>query len=210
MEGNKKWINALTTFFALSIILLCVIHLRSKRQKVLPIYGSRSVNPVTHDTLYHQVLNFKLTDQMSQTVTLDTFRNKIFTANFFFASCPGLCKKMNSEMERVEKRFAGNSTVKFISYTVTPEQDSVQVLAAYAKIHNAVPYQWYFLTGDKKEILNQARFSYNLECDNYLVHSQNITLVDKKGHIRGVYCGTLPPEMDRLIKDIELLLHEKT
>jgi protein SCO1/2 len=205
MERTGKWGKLL---FTLGITSLGFVNCRFKSKQTLPIYGSRALDSVTHDTIYHHVTNFKLTDQMGHTVTLDTFKNKIYAANFFFAACPGICKKMNSEMERVEQVFAGNPMVKFISYSVTPEQDSVPVLAAYAKMHDAVPYQWYFLTGDKKEIINQARFSYNLEFGNYLVHSQNITLIDKEGYIRGVYCGILPVEMDRLIKDIKVLLKE--
>lgn len=206
MGCHKYSRRSLSTVFMLCAISMWLADCRVKPKNTLPIYGSRKFDSVTHDTIYHHVLDFKLTDQMGQTVTLDTFKNKIYAANFFFATCPGICKKMNAELQRVEKVFAGNKDVKFISYTVTPEQDSVPVLAAYAKMQDAVPYQWYFLTGDKNVINAQARLSYNLEFHNYLVHSQNITLVDRKSHIRGVYCGTLAPEMDRLIKDIKLLL----
>ncbi len=203
MEHTLKKMNAL---FLFGITTLCLFSCHVKPRQTLPYYGSRHYDSITNDTVYHHVTNFKLTDQFGQTVTQDTFKNKIFAANFFFAACPSVCRIMNKELERVEKQFASNPEVKFISYSVTPEQDSVPVLAAYAKSHDAVPFQWYFLTGDKDEIVKQAHVSYNLVFGNYLVHSQNITLVDKKGHIRGVYCGTLTTEMDRLIKDIQILL----
>jgi protein SCO1 len=207
----KKGLKILEIIIGSLILISSYIIYKSyklRHNKFLPIYGSRSIDTLTHDTIYHQVLNFRLTDQMGQIVTLDTFHNKIYAANFFFASCPGICKIMNNELEIVAKHFAGNPNVKFISYTVTPDQDSVPVLAEYAKLHDAVPYQWYFVTGDKKEIINQARFSYDLITDKYLVHSQNITLIDRDGHIRGVYGGTISEEINRLINDIEVLLKE--
>ncbi len=208
MRGIEKRVGRIVLYLAISVWFVNC-NVKPKEKLMLPIYGERSLDPATHDSVDHHVLDFKMTDQFGQTVTLDTFKNKIYCANFFFVTCPGICKKMNSELERVSKNFVGNSNVKFISYTVNPEQDSVPVLATYAKDHQAVPYQWYFVTGDKNEIIKQARFSYDLQTDKNLVHSQNITLIDKKGRIRGVYGGIISEDMDRLIKDINLLLKEE-
>ncbi|HTB06941.1 MAG TPA: SCO family protein [Bacteroidia bacterium] len=191
-------------------IIFLLAQCQGKRTvRYLPILGVNKYDPATKDTNYHTVADFKLTDQFAQIVTADTFKNKIYVANFFFATCPGICKQMNSELERVEKVFAGNSKVKFISHTVTPDQDSVPVLAQYALLHDAIPYQWYFLTGNKKQIIDLAIHSYLLETDGYLVHSQNLTLVDTHRRLRGVYSGTVPADVDRLIKDINVLLKEE-
>jgi protein SCO1/2 len=207
MKSAGKRLRTLLICMSVSIWFVNC-NVKPKEHLLLPIYGDRYLDRITHDSVDHHVIAFKMTDQLGQTVTLDTFKNKIYCANFFFVTCPGICKKMNNELERVQKKFAGNTNVKFLSYTVNPEQDSVPALAAYAKEHEAVPYQWYFVTGDKNEIIKQARFSYNLQTDKNLVHSQNVTLIDKKGRIRGVYGGTISEDMDRLIKDIDLLLKE--
>jgi len=178
--------------------------------RYLPILGISTTDSVTKDTIYHTIANFSITDQMGQIVTQDTFSNKIYVANFFFVTCPGICKQMNNELESVQKAFAGNSKVKFLSFTVNPEQDSIPALQEYAKLHDAVPYQWYFLRGDKDQVLNLARNSYLAETNGYLVHSQNLTLVDTKRRIRGVYSGISQPEVDKLITDIKLLLKEES
>ena len=183
----------------------------NKPLSILPYYGPKHYNPVTKDTVYHTVLNFHLTDQMGQPVTLDTFSHKIFVANFFFASCPGICKKMNSELEWVTHKFAHNPNVKFVSYTVDPMRDSVPVLAEYAKLHNAIPYQWYFLTGNKDSIYNLAWKSYYSAVHQNgvnFVHSSNLALVDRHGHIRGFYQGTDSADIVRMIADIHALLKE--
>src|SRR6185312_4448766 len=196
------------------LVLMPVLLAQCKGSKTevryLPILGISTTDSVTKDTIYHTIANFSITDQMGQIVTQDTFSNKIYVANFFFVTCPGICKQMNNELESVQKAFAGNSKVKFLSFTVNPDQDSIPALQEYAKLHDAVPYQWYFLRGDKDQVLNLARNSYLAETNGYLVHSQNLTLVDTKRRIRGVYSGISQPEVDKLITDIKLLLKEES
>ncbi len=193
----------------LVVVLIVFTQCTKRAARYLPVIGISRVDSVSKDTIYHTIAKFKLIDQFGQVVTTDTFKNKIYVANFFFVTCPGICKQMNGELERVQQAFVGNSKVKFISHTVTPEQDSVPVLLQYAKLHDAIPYQWYFLTGDRKQIMDLAIHSYLTESDGYLVHSQNLTLVDMEGRIRGVYSGVIPAEVDKLIAAIKLLLKEE-
>jgi protein SCO1/2 len=160
----------------------------------------------------HLVYDFSLTDQTGKTVTRKDFENSITVVDFFFTSCQGICPVMNSQMKRVYEQYKGNKEVKLISHTVNPEKDSVEVLAAYAKKYNADPEQWHFVTGDKAELYKLARKSYLISDTNGdggkedFVHSQNFALIDKAGHIRGVYDGTDSVEVDRLIVDMKLLL----
>jgi len=180
----------------------------------LPFYGPKQYNEATKDTDYHTILNFKFTDQMGQTITLDSFKNKAFVANFFYATCPGICKKMNFELERATKSFANNSKIKFISYTVDPRRDSVPVLAQYAKLHDAIPFQWYFLTGDRDSIYHLAWKSYFAAVDTgdgkNFVHTENMVLVDINHHIRGIYHGTDSSDVARMVGDIKVLLKEES
>jgi protein SCO1/2 len=194
----------------LLVTTLFLVHCKKGRVRYLPILGVKMLDSVSRDTIYHKTEGFKIMDQMGQMVTQDTFSHKIYVANFFFVTCPGICKQMNNELEKVEKAFAGNSKVKFLSFTVNPQDDSIPVLAGYAKAHDAVPYQWYFVRGDHDKVLELARHSYLAETDGYLVHSQNLTLVDGDGHIRGVYSGTVESDVTRLIADIKLLLKEES
>ena len=193
------------------IVLAVVLFTQCKKATVryLPILGNSRVDSVSKDTMYHIIADFKLMDQMGQMVTQDTFKHKVYVANFFFVTCPCICKKMNNELERVQKAFVGNGKVKFVSYTVNPEQDTIPALHEYANLHDAVPYQWYFLRGDKSIVLDLATHSYLAETDGYLVHSQNLTLIDMEGRIRGVYSGVVPADVDKLITDISLLLKEE-
>lgn len=43
-----------------------------------------------------------------------------------------------------------------------------------------------------------------------VLHTENFFLVDRKGHLRGLYNGVMPTEIDRLIEDIMVLQKEST
>lgn len=219
-SGKSLVINIVLLACAMTALGIAFMRSNSKKPlRILPYIGVTKVDSTlvdgkyTLDTTYHKVLDFKLTDQYGQTITLDTFKNKIFVANFFFAQCPGICKRMNGLLETATKKFKGNSNIKFVSYTVNPANDSVPVLLAYAKLHDAVPYQWYFLTGDKDEIYNLALKSYYAAVDdsagNNFVHTQNMALVDYQGNIRGIYSGTDSTEVNKMVIDIKLLLQQE-
>jgi protein SCO1 len=163
----------------------------------------------------HVVSDFELIDQTGKTVTRADFKNSITVVDFFFTSCKGICPVMNSQMERVYKAHKGNPEVKLISHTVNPENDSAEVMAAYAARYHADPKQWYFLTGDKPQLYSLARKSYLISdtegngSKEDFVHSQNFALIDKTGHIRGIYNGTDTTDVDRLLVEMNILLREK-
>src|ERR1700722_1485818 len=102
MSSNKPNILNLVLFGAAIVVLIGAFMLTKSNKpiRLLPIFGSKEYNPATKDTDYHKVLDFKLTGEMGHTITLDSFKHKIFVANFFYATCPGICKKMNMELER--------------------------------------------------------------------------------------------------------------
>jgi protein SCO1/2 len=216
MSSQRKFpiLNIFLAIAALAMLGLAFVHSENKKPlRILPIYGEKEYNTSTKDTDYHTVMPFKMTDQLGQTVTLDTFKNKVFVANFFYATCPGICKKMNGQLESATKSFVGNAKVKFVSYTVDPVRDSVPVLLNYAQMHDAVPYQWYFLTGNKKEIYELAHKSYYAAVDDSasmnFVHTDNMVLIDTHDRIRGVYKGTDSADVSRMVVDIKLLLQEE-
>ena len=71
------------------------------------------------------------------------------------------------------------------------------------------------VTGDKEKIYALAREAYfaddlfkETQDKNRFVHTENFILVDQKGHIRGVYNGTLPSELNRIQRHIDILKKE--
>ncbi|HCQ28883.1 MAG TPA: SCO family protein [Flavobacteriales bacterium] len=192
-----------------------------KERKRLPVYNPVDINPALVDpsvqNVYkqHRVGDFKLIDQMGNTVTPENFKGKIYVTDFFFTTYGTICPKMTKQMVRVYDEFKDNPEVMILSHTVTPEIDSVEVLRAYAEnLGVKDDSKWIFVTGDKKQIYNLARkvyFAATTEGDggaNDFVHTENFVLVDKEKRLRGFYDGTSKDDVDRLIDDIYTLLDE--
>ncbi len=163
----------------------------------------------------HLVSDFSLVDQTGKTVTRADFESSVTVVDFFFTRCEGICPRMTTQMKRVYEKYKGNPEVKLLSHTVNPENDSAEVLAAYAKRYNADAKQWHFVTGDKPQLYNLARKSYLISDTNGdggkedFVHSQNFALIDKSGHIRGIYNGIDSTDVNRLLVEVDVLLGEK-
>lgn len=209
---------------AIVIILAAVPVLQSCNQsnaessEELPFYISDDLTPhwisKTSDEYknIHKIAEFSLTDQNGNTVTNKTFDGKVYIADFFFTTCPGICTNITAVMQLLQQDYKNDDNVLFLSHTVTPGIDTVPVLKKYAKRKYAIDNKWFMVTGDIKEIYDLARNSYfadgdfNLQKDgNTFLHSENFVLVDQQGRIRGVYNGTLPAEMERLKEDVKIL-----
>lgn len=160
----------------------------------------------------YTVPDFHFTDQNGKPVSLDQFKNKIWVTDFFFTTCEGICPIMKTHMKQVVDSFRTNPRVKFLSHTVHPEHDSVPVLKAFAEKYGNIDGQWYFVTGDKKALYDQARYAYfiaepdsSTSIEEDFVHSQLFALIDQSGKIRGYYDGTDSAAIQKLVRDIRWL-----
>ena len=136
-------------------------------------------------------------------------------ADFFFTACPGICPRLTKSMGVIQAAFQDNESVVLLSHSVTPDIDSIPRLKAYAISHHVQSSQWHLLTGDRKEIYAIARHGYFADEETGLkkgpdefLHTENFILIDPLRRIRGVYNGTNPAEVERLIEDIKILKNE--
>ena len=166
------------------------------------------------DTIFRKVPDFELKSQHGKSfIKSQDLQGDIYVVNFFFATCPGICPKMSSQLTRVQEAYRENSGIKLVSITVNPEQDSVEVLQRYADQYNADPSKWFFLTGPRNTIYNLASEAFFLPVQQVpgqqdFIHSEKFLLVDKEQRVRGIYDGTDYEDVDRLILEINVLLDE--
>jgi len=202
-------------FISLQLPLLLLCSCNSSPQR-LPLLGNavyKQVNGKT-DTIYPIVPHFSFIDQKKQVVNNSTFRNKIYVADFFFISCPTICPIMTASMKRVYDKYTQNNDVLFISHTIDPKYDTPERLDKYASALNADHNKWHFVTGDRDSIYKLAEKGYyspaHKDTSNQggYVHSGGLILIDKQGHMRGVYDGTSKEETDKLIEDIQILIKQ--
>jgi len=163
----------------------------------------------------HQIPEFNFKDQEGNTISNKTVNGKIYIANFFFTSCRGICPKMTSNMYLLQEAFKLDTTILFLSHSVTPDIDSIAVLKKYAIENKVNSKQWHLLTGAKKDIYALAKQQYfagdtigYYQTGNEFLHTENFILVDQKQRIRGVYNGTLLVEIERIKEDIAILKKE--
>jgi protein SCO1/2 len=210
MSKPKKNTIFLTAFFILlSAGFMTYYYKVSKEQpKQLPIYGEGGS---------HKVRDFSFLDQEGNIITGKDVDGKIRIVEYFFTTCKGICPKMNENMSLVYKAFRGNPDVIILSHTVDPKKDTVEAMKAYSLRFDADPSQWLFLTGDKKELYDMARYSYlvtaaddtgAVDINVDFIHTDRFILVDRLGRIRGQYEGTNSGDVQQLIGDIKELLKE--
>lgn len=212
------------------IVLFFVLNTGKANYGRLPVYGER-IEPNgadIKDTIYYQVEDFSVTNQHGQTISQANLNDGIYLANFFFASCPDICPAMNRRVKQVYDEFQDMASknrkaaaekgiddtiyvpVRFISFTVDPDNDSVPVLNEYSKNLGVTGNDWYFVTTDKESLFKIGR-NYLLPVsieDRTIDHSQQVLLIDNKNRIRGIYDALDDSEMRRMQDETRVLLYE--
>ncbi len=194
MMFSKRFFFAQILFFA---VLFCVglAYFRSPAQP-LPVIG--------------QIADFHLLNSDGKTVSLKDLKGKVWVADFIFTTCGGICPTMTANMAKVHRSYVLVDEVRLVSISVNPENDTPQVLKAYAKKFKANTDRWLFLTGPLADIQKLVVGSFKMgKIDEPVFHSSYFTLVDREGRIRGYYDGMDKEKIARLFKDIAVVLREK-
>ncbi|MBW3517730.1 SCO family protein [Flavobacterium sp. NKUCC04_CG] len=201
------------------LISFILIFISCTNADKLPYLGNHNTVMSKNQTKviqHFKVPDFNLTNQEGIAITNASFNNKIYIADFIFLKCPTICPIMNQQLKRVYDVFKKNKEVLFVSHTIDPENDSIPVLKAYSEQLGVDSKKWHFLHGEKKDIYKLAEQGYYTQAyqepqaPGGYAHSGGFILVDENRHLRGVYDGTNAADVDRLIKEIVILLKEKS
>jgi protein SCO1/2 len=205
-------------FLLFSILVLLSCETKSEH-RALPFIGNYELdykmvngNEIV-DTIYPKMIDFTYLNQDSIQISGNSKKGKIWVADFFFTSCPSICPTMTTQLKRVvEATEDVKSQMQFLSFSINPKMDQPSVLKRYREKYGITAKNWEFLTG------NEAQ-THRLGIENFQIfagedaasaggyaHAPAFTLVDKEGYIRGVYIGTDPKDVDRLITDIHHLI----
>lgn len=187
--------------------------------QVLPYFGFKEVITTENggtDTLYHTIPDYVFMTQDSALFTNEDVAGKIHVANFFFTSCPAICPAMIEQMRRLHDNTGDIEELRFLSHTIDPKRDSVPRLQAYIAERNLDTKNWFFLYDSSKTYIHDlAETGYIInamedeQAEGGFLHSEHFVLVDREGHIRGLYDGTNPDEVDQLENDIRKLIKKE-
>ena len=187
------------------------------RVESLPFYDSAEFTPRWEDPQalpadFHQIPDFALLNQHGETITQADMDGQITVVNFFFASCTGICPQLSQAMKRVDESLPEEGVV-LLSHSVTPQTDTPEVLAQFAKDKGLESDRWHLLTGDQALIYSLGRSAYFVEEDlgeekdlTEFLHTENLVLLDEDRHIRGIYNGLNATSVGQLITDANTLI----
>lgn len=180
----KVWI-----LFSLALLAGC------QRRPAPPVLGS--------------VPEFTLTAETGSQFSSRDLAGKVWVADFIFTTCNGPCPRMSAQMRQIQNATTTLADFRMISFTVDPERDTPEVLAAYGKRYQANPARWTFLTGPKTTLHALSRDAFKLgDVTGDLEHSTRFVLVDRKSRIRGYYNTWEKEAITNLLADIQTVLKE--
>lgn len=195
--------NILRIFIVVLVISLMVfgaqlvINKADEAADELPILGS--IGP------------FEFVTQKGEPFGVEQLKGKISIVDFIFTRCKGPCPVMADHMSGLYLLYKDNPHIQFVSITVDPDYDSLQVLDKYASDNGVVDERWLFLRGNLEELVQLSEQSFMLSADDLPgMHSTKFVLLDENAQIRGYFNGTEKLSIEILKDKIARLLKNST
>lgn len=194
MLKNKSYIGISFVILVFGIYAIPKIVDRVQKNSVVQgdrldkVSGSKSVDDKL--VTIGPAPKFELTNQDNVKISNDFYKGKVYVLEFFFATCPSICPKMNANMVTLQNEFFGNPNFGIVSITIDPAHDTPAVLKEHAKILGVKSTNWNFLSGDKEYIYNLSNKGFNIyvgensKVQGGFEHSGLFALIDKNGNIR--------------------------
>lgn len=183
----------------------------------LPFYADRTFTPswvaVPHSVTAHPLADTPFVDQTGAALSPADLKGRVHVASFIFTRCASICPPLVSSLKKVQAATA-EADVLLVSYSIDPVHDTSIVLAEFGRSRGIDSSRWKLLSGTPEGARRVARDLYFADDDGLrpsmpepdtFLHTEKLLLVDADGHIRGVYNGTQPFEVQKLIDDLETL-----
>lgn len=182
-----------------AVWLLCAGQLACNREEgsaghTLSSPSSREDAPLP---VLHPVPEFSLTNEDGKPFGSKNLQGKAYLAAFMFTRCPSICPDLTKRMKEVDQAVKkANQKLELVSISVDPENDTPEVLRAYAKKHGADVDNWSFLTGDFATIARTSEDGFKIALAGKveegkphlgITHGSHLILVDGRGKIRGYF-----------------------
>ena len=164
-----------------------------RREPPLPVLG--------------RVPPFALKDQRGRPLGSAELRGKPWVAAFMFTRCPTICPRITRRMRELQiDAKARGVPLRFVSFSVDPENDTPEVLRAYAERFGVDQASWSFLTGELEVVQKTAVNGFKMALENgpgaepeSILHGSHLVLIDSELDLRGYYRSESPEETARLL-----------
>ena len=148
-------------------------------------YAEESTETNFTDSLW--TLDHKWTDHKNKTISLSQLSGKPMLITMTFASCPGACPLMISDMKTIDKKLTSKEKTKinFATFSIDPKRDTPQALKEFHK-KMKLDKRWTLYTSDEDQAREMAAalgFSYKDLGDGDFTHSTSLYLISSTGRI---------------------------
>jgi protein SCO1 len=183
-----------------------------------PVAWSLSVRLPPPPPLLAAVPPFRLVDQGGQPFGSADLAGRVWVASFVFTRCQTTCPALTRVVTRVQDRTrALEPAFHLVTFSVDPDYDTPGRLADYARTAHASPRMWTFLTGPSDEVRATVerglRVGFGGASDGASppgsLHGTSLVLVDGRGRVRGYYDPEAPDVVERLVRDVGLLVNRE-
>jgi protein SCO1 len=152
-----------------------------------------------------------MTDANNRPFTEKDLDGKVWIVDFIYTNCPAECPRMTSKMHGLEKRTEGEPDLCFLSISVDPDRDTPQALKEFAGRYGGLNERWRFLTGDKSSVHLLAYQTFHVgDVLGKIEHSTKFAVLDKRRTVRGYYSSFSEDDIAQMLKDVDVLVNERS
>lgn len=154
--------------------------------------------------------SFSYVDQGGRAVTKQDLLGHVWVADFIFTQCTAACPMITAKLILLQRQIADPS-VRFVSFSVDPANDTPAVLKAYAESWHGDESRWRLLcTGDDQALQAtvtgmKVPFARTGDPTDPIIHTNRLFLVDAEGKIRGIYNSSEENSIKQLAADVRSL-----
>jgi protein SCO1 len=145
----------------------------------------RQANETTVKSKAPQIPDVEVLDQEGRKLRFysDLVRGKTVAINFIFTTCTTICPPLTANFAKVQKNMAeqGEGSIRLISVSVDPENDTPERLKKYAELFHARP-GWTFVTGRRSE-LEQIWKAFNIFLASKQDHPPTVAVGNDVTHV---------------------------
>mgnify|MGYP006295502585 CR=1 FL=1 len=168
--------------------------------------SSEPLDPPVQDDLSDA--SYALTTHDSTSVTFpEAYEGEVLVVGYIYTQCPDVCPMITANMKTIRSKLDSTEGVRFLTMTFDPERDTPSRMAAYRNAYGIEAASWDFLTGRPGTVdelmtrmnIRTERTSANPKApadttETYFInHTDQITLIDAEGRVRGEYMGSRTP-----------------
>ena len=168
---------------------------------------------------FREVGDFTFTDQQARPLEAESLKGKVWIANFIFTSCAAECLVLSARFAELQRLFAKEDNLAFVSFSVDPQTDTPERLDQFANRWHADPEKWFFLTGEAAEVDALVKNSFLLPLSRNpieagklmserFIHSNRFAIVDRTGTVRAYVDGLEPEATSTISRIVVELLNE--